>query len=308
MAQKIILLMDPGIDNAFALVVALFSPEFEVLAVATTAGNVVAGQSTESIQGLIEYLDPPRLPRIGRALPEEYEANRTALHGNNGLGNIPLKCVSSFHAHDADKLIVDICKSHRNEVKIVCLGPLTTLCRALDRDAELPKYIKSIIVIGGNWRESGDAGAVSEFRFHCDPQATRRVLRMGMPITLIPLDVGKQFILAPAELQNLLLSDHGACNILRKMIPFALRSHAEVLGIEGLRLHSLAAVAWMLWPNLFSRRTLTADVETTGELTKGMLVVDIRPDRKRPNVDIVDDMHFTELKGELHQLFQGLFK
>ena len=58
MSQKVILIADPGIDGAFAVALALFDPELEVLGIAATAGNVPAEQATFNVQILIEQFDP----------------------------------------------------------------------------------------------------------------------------------------------------------------------------------------------------------------------------------------------------------
>ena len=85
MAHKVVLLTDPGIDGAFAITLALFDPDIDVLGLAAAAGNVKAEQATRNTQTVVEQLDPPRIPRIGAALPVEYEVNGTRLHGPGGV-------------------------------------------------------------------------------------------------------------------------------------------------------------------------------------------------------------------------------
>src|SRR5271155_610152 len=105
MAHKVVVIADPGVDGAFAVALALFDPNVEVLGLAATAGNVTAEQATRNVQTLVEQLDPPRWPRLGAALPVEYDMDGTRLHGPNGLGGVSFPCAELHHLHPSDKLI-----------------------------------------------------------------------------------------------------------------------------------------------------------------------------------------------------------
>src|SRR5947209_8628499 len=105
MARQVILLTDPGIDGAFAGALALLAPELEVVGLAAAAGNVSAEQATRNVHILVEQLDPPRWPRLGAALPTEYDVDAHDLHGANGFGGVEFPCVQLHHTHPSDKLI-----------------------------------------------------------------------------------------------------------------------------------------------------------------------------------------------------------
>jgi inosine-uridine nucleoside N-ribohydrolase len=113
MAQKVILIVDPGIDTAFATALAFLEPELDVLALAATAGNISAEQATLNVHTIIGKLDPPRWPRIGAALPIAYEQDGTKLHGADGLGNAGFPAVSLHAPHHSDRLIVELVKADR---------------------------------------------------------------------------------------------------------------------------------------------------------------------------------------------------
>src|SRR6267378_5523704 len=127
MAHKVILVADPGIDGAFAIALALLDPDIDVLGLAATAGNVDADQATKNVQILIEQTDPSRWPRLGAALPVEYEEDGTRLHGAGGLGGVTFPCAQLHHQHSSDKLLSDLVRQHPHEVTVVTLGPLTVV-------------------------------------------------------------------------------------------------------------------------------------------------------------------------------------
>src|ERR1700753_1879183 len=87
MAEKIVIIADPGIDGAFAIALALFDPEIEVLGLGATAGNVSADQATQNVHIVVDKLDPPRTPRLGGAIPVDYDIDGHVIHGPKGLGN-----------------------------------------------------------------------------------------------------------------------------------------------------------------------------------------------------------------------------
>ena len=287
MAKKVILISDPGIDGAFAAALAFHDPELEVVALAATAGNVPADQATRNVQILVEQIDPPRWPRLGGALPVEYDVDGRRLHGPAGLGAETFPCAQLHHTLSSDKLITDQARLYPQEVSIVVMGPLTVLAGALDRDPELPRLVHRIICVGGAWREPGNASAVAEFHFYCDPQSARQVLKCGAPLTLIPLDISRQILFSPADLLELPAADSSTCRFLRRIVPYGIGATSNIYGIEGFHLKDVAAIVALALPQALTTRPAAVDVETRGELTRGMSVIDSRPEHKaEANVDL----------------------
>jgi len=287
MARKVILVSDPGIDGAFALAMALHDPELEVLGIAATAGNVVGSQATQNVHVIVEQVDPRRWPRVGAALPVEYGVDGTKLHGPGGLGGIEFPCIQLHHQHSSDKLISDLVRQFPNEVSLVVMGPLTVVARAMDRDPELPGLIHRLICVGGTWQEPGNATATAEFHFFCDPPAARQLLKCGAPITLIPLDVTRKILLSPKDLLETPGTESRTWRFLRRIVPFGIRATSNLYGIEGFHLKDVLAIVALSLPGALTTRALFVDVETRGELTHGMMVVDHRPiPAASPNVDL----------------------
>jgi inosine-uridine nucleoside N-ribohydrolase len=290
MAHKVVVICDPGIDGAFAVALALQDRDFNILGIAATAGNVAAEQATRNVHIVVEQIDPNCWPRLGAALPVEYELDGVRLHGPKGLGNTDLPCAQLHHQHSSDKLILDLVKQHPKEVTLLCLGPLTVLARALDREPDLPALIRRLVCVGGTWHEPGNAGPVSEFHFSCDPAAARQVLRSGIPLTLIPLDVSRRIIFAPTDLLRLPPSRSG--NFLRQVLPYGIAATANMYGIEGFHLKDVLGVIAVAVPHAIKTRSVAADVELRGELTRGMCVIDQRVgQRGAPNVDLAIEVN-----------------
>lgn len=276
MARKVILVADPGIDTAFAIALAFHDPGLDVIGLIPCAGNVSAEQATANVLVLISELDPPKWPRTAAALPTKYARDGTALHGPGGLGGMSFPVTTKNQSVTADKAIVELVRQHPREVSVICLGPMTTLAAALARDADLPHLLDKVVLIGGTHREPGNAGPVSEFHLAVDPEAARIVLAAGLNPVLIPLDVTRKLMLSPTELLELPNPESRTCKFLRQVVPYGIRASSHLYGVEGFHLKDVLAVAALALPGSVSCEPKHVDVETKGELTTGMLVVDER--------------------------------
>jgi len=292
MARKVILDVDPGIDDAVALSMALFDPRLEVVAVTATAGNVSAEQSTRNVQAIVEQLDPPRLPRIGAA--REPDVGRLAdarhIHGNDGLGNTNFQVAELHHQHSSDKVIVEEIRAAPDAVTIIALGPLTNVARAMARDPEIASMIGAIHMMGGSLA-SGNVTPAAEFNIYCDPEAAQAVFRSATTKTLVPLDITSRVIMTYGQFDQLPGQLTPTGKFLREILAFAFRTHRNVLGLEGIHLHDAVALVAALHPELFTTEELAGDVEIAGELAVGSTIFDRRSVPVwRPNMEVAVDV------------------
>ncbi len=305
MPRKIILIADPGIDTAFAIALALHDPNLEVIGLIPCAGNVSAEQATANAMILIDQLDPKKWPRTAAAVPVKYDRDGTALHGPGGLGGVNFPVSTKSQYPTGDKALIDLVRQNPREVTVICLGPMTTLSHALTRDVELAGLIDKLVVIGGTHREPGNAGAMTEFHIAVDPEAARAVLGAGLHPTLIPLDVTRQLVLSPSELLDLPNPESKTCQFLRKVVPFGIRASSNLYGIEGFHLKDVLAVAAVALPGSVGCEAKSVDVETRGELTRGMLVVDERAiGASPPNAMLATEAAI----GEIRQWMERILK
>lgn len=292
MARKILLDVDPGIDDAMALALALLDPRLEVIAATATGGNVPPAQATRNLQTVIEQIDPPRWPRIGAALEEQMLlADAREIHGPNGLGGAEFRVAELHHQHRSDKLLSDCIRSAPGEVTLLMLGPLTNLAAVLKREPDIAGMIGHLVMRGGAITASGNATAVAEFNAYCDPESAQVVFRSPITKTLIPLDVTQQVLFTYDLLDKLPSPDTRTGNLLRKILPGVFRSYHQRLGLEGVYLHDVVGLVAALHPELFATEALPGDVETDGVLTTGFTVFDRRrvPDGQ-PNMDVAVDV------------------
>ena len=296
--RKVILDVDPGIDDAVALAIALFDPRLDVLAVTATGGNVDPAQATANARTIVGLLDPPRLPRIGVAASDVLLPDRgPSVHGPDWLGGADLPQARLHGGHPSEKVILETVKAHPGEVTILALGPLTNLARMIAREPSLAELVGEVVISGGTAFGRGSTTPVADFNFFANPAAARYVVREPLTKTLVPLETTSQVVLGFDLLEQLPDESSRAGAMLQRVLPHAFRAHRQLLGTEGICLHDVVTLVSLLHPELFERTTVGADVETSGELTTGMLVVDHRSsNRWKRNVDLLVEVDASAVR------------
>jgi purine nucleosidase len=300
MPRKVIIDTDTGIDDAVAVTAALFDPNLEVIALTATGGNVFPGQASRNVQTIVEQLDPPRWPRIGVA-PEDnpIPVDGRLLHGQNGLGNVEFPFAGLANNHPAEKVLCDEVRAAPEEITVLCLGPLTNIARAMQRDPEFASLVGRLVIAGGTVNTPGRVSPVADFNFYCDPLSARRVIKSSATKTLITLDVSSELTFTFDFLNQLPPDTTRAGKFLRAILPFAYRAQRQVLAQEHITLHDLASLVAVTNPELFETEMLSGDVETEGELTNGMVVFDRRKAgvrEGRPNLDVALKVDATAMR------------
>jgi len=278
MPKKVILDVDPGIDDAMALCMALFDPRLEVVAVTAVGGNVSPQLATRNVQAIIEQVDPPRWPRVGSASPpdEGLPVDGRYVHGIDGLGGANFQVAELLTPHPSEKIICDEVHAAPEAVTIIALGPLTNVARAFQRDPDLASLVGQLVMMGGTVTGPGNITPAAEFNFYCDPQSARTVFRSPSTKTLIPLDVTNQVVLTYDLFNQLPDETTKVGRFLRKILHPAFRAYRQRFGLEGIHVHDSVALTAATNPDLFTTKEMAGDVETTGELTAGATIFDRR--------------------------------
>jgi len=298
MARKVILDVDPGIDDAMALCLALMDPELDVVAVTAVGGNVAPAQATRNVQAIVEQLDPPRWPRLGAASDPDVglSVDRRSLYGPDGLGGTSFVVAERQHLLPSEKVICDQIRDAPHAVTIVCLGPLTNIARAFVRDPELPALVGRIVIMGGTVAGPGNITPAAEFNMYCDFAAAQAVFRSPSTKTLVPLDVTNRIELSYDLFNRLPDESTRVGNLLRKLLPAAFRGYRQQFGLEGIHVHDTVTLMALMHPELFTMKAMAGEVETRGELTLGATVFDRRRvPAWRCNMEVVTDLRKEEV-------------
>ena len=278
--MPIILDVDPGVDDALAIMFALSAPELEVLGLTIVSGNVPRDQGVENALRLLQFLDHSQVPVFaGADRPLVREPVRALnLHGPSGLGAASLPPADHVADGDGVDFIIETLQASGGDVTLAALGPLTNFARA---DARVPGILgkaKQLVVMGGSLRAPGNVAPVSEFNFYSDPHAARTVLHSGANLLIVPLDVTSRVSVGSEDLRKMVAKNPSPAVLLFEAATRpAMRYMESVYGEEQLSLHDPVAVTAAFRPHLFEIESHWLDVEIDGELAVGQLVSDRRP-------------------------------
>ncbi len=279
MSKRIIIDCDPGIDDAIALIIALFDPRLEVMAVTATAGSVDAARTTRNVTALIEYSDPPKHPRIGMAVDPDGApvSDGALLHGQDGLGTWKAEPAIRQHLIGSEKLMSDEIRANAGKISLLCFGPLTNVAKVLIREPKLAPAIDRIVMVGGAIDCNGDTTASAEFNIHFDPESADTVFRSPTTKTLIPLDVSNQLSFGLDLLDLTPCENSRVGRIFQEIMPHYFRSMRHNYAREAITLQAVLGWLMLTEPQLFTTQEEYIQVETKGKLTRGALVADRRP-------------------------------
>ena len=189
---QIIIDTDPGQDDAVAILLALASPEIEVLGITAVAGNVPLRLTEKNARKICELAGRPEVKVFAGAVRPLVRHLVTAeeVHGKTGLNGpqLPEPKMPLQAQHAVDFIVETLMNSDSGTVTLCALGPLTNIALALIREPKIAARIKQIVLMGGGFFEGGNVTPTAEFNIYVDPHAADIVLKSGVPITMMPLD------------------------------------------------------------------------------------------------------------------------
>jgi inosine-uridine nucleoside N-ribohydrolase len=292
-AIPILLDCDPGHDDAIALLLALASPEVELRGVTTVAGNQTLEKTTANALRVLEHVGREDVPvAAGADRPLVREPHVAAnVHGDTGLDgpDLPPARGKPVDQHAVEFLAERI----EPGVVLVPVGPLTNVALLLARYPE--RRPERIVLMGGSIAE-GNVTPAAEFNIWADPEAAARVFESGIALTMVGLDVTHKALFTPRHAARL---DGRAGTMVRELLEFYGRFHADVYGFDGSPIHDALAVAQVFRPELVETKHRGVKIDTGPELSRGRTYVDLWGRAKwEPNCNVgvdVDADAFAEL-------------
>jgi inosine-uridine nucleoside N-ribohydrolase len=292
MATPILLDCDPGHDDAMAMLLALASPEVELLGVTTVAGNQTLAKTTANALRVLDLVGRADIPvAAGADRPLERDAYVARdVHGESGLDGPDLpEPKREVVEDDAVNFIAGRICGTDLPVTLVATGPLTNVAILIERCPEAAGRIDRIVLMGGAIAE-GNVTPAAEFNIWADPEAAARVFSSGLDVTMIGLDVTHKALLLPEHADRLRTSGRTGAFV-ADLFAFYHRFHAETYNLPGSPVHDAVAVAFVVRPELVTTLHRNVVVETDSELCRGRTVVDLwqRTDRE-PNCAVGVDI------------------
>jgi inosine-uridine nucleoside N-ribohydrolase len=293
MPKPVIIDCDPGHDDAMALMLAVASPELELVAVTTVAGNQTLDKVTANA---IRVLDVVRVYDIPVAAGADRGLVHTAraageVHGETGLDGPdlppPSRVRDPLHAVDlmARKL-------RERPLTLIPIGPLTNIALLIATHPELASQIEKIVIMGGAIGQ-GNVTPSSEFNVWADPEAAARVFTSGLDITMVGLDVTHRAMLSAERADALRATGHAGA-VVADLHRFYRQFHERVYGHSDTPVHDALAVAHVIKPEVISTEHLHVEIDTTHGPCRGRTVVDqLKRTGQPPNAHVSTDVDAT---------------
>jgi inosine-uridine nucleoside N-ribohydrolase len=318
MPRKLIIDADPGIGDALAIALAALDPNIDLIGVTASSGCVSGMVATQNIFTVIESVDPDKHPRLGASTASRPIFRQGGveppgfldplrLNGNYGLGTAEIAIAQLHNQRESAKLLIDLVKNNPHEVTLLTLGPLSNVAIACELAPDFLESLQRLVCLGGSVGVGGDVTAAAEFNIFADPMSAQTVLQSAATRTLVPLDVSNKAVLTFDQFDRLKQNRKYALRwFFDDLIPFALRVHHEDLGLEGVPLREVTALASIAEPRHFTSQTMSLAIELQGALTRGATVFDQRGiERWQKNIDVVDSVDIHGVLDYLGQIVRN---
>ncbi|MEM9162882.1 MAG: nucleoside hydrolase [Cyanobacteria bacterium P01_F01_bin.4] len=297
MPRPLIIDCDPGVDDAIALLVAFAAPDtFKIVGITTVAGNVPLHFTTANALKICELAGKSTTPVYAGCPRPMVRALHTAaeIHGATGLQGTPLPDPSQAPQpqHGVDFLIETLLIASA-PITLATLGPLTNIAIALIKAPQIAQNIAEIVAMGGAITH-GNVTPSAEFNIYVDPHAAQVVFDAGIPTTLITLDTTHQVLTTPERLSTLRQIGTPVTTAAADLLAHYGKPDIERDGLVGAPLHDPCVIAYLLRPDLFTRRKAHVAIETMGQHTLGRTIVNWWPaPTTSTNADVVESINAT---------------
>ncbi|MGL5049915.1 MAG: nucleoside hydrolase [Fusobacteriaceae bacterium] len=300
--KKVIIDCDPGIDDSLALILALKSPELDVIGLTICAGNVpveLGGINAYRVLNLLNRKDIPIYLGDNKPIKRELVTAQDT-HGEDGLGEVlpEIDIPESAIQLGAVDYLIKTLKSNE-DISIIALGPMTNLAKAVEKEKNILKSAERIVSMGGAFRTNGNCSQVAEFNYWVDPESVNIVFQnVEKPIELIPLDVTRKIVLTPNYREYLRQMKNDIAQFIYLVTGFYVDFHWMQERTLGCVINDPLAVAYFIKPDLCNGFLTNLECVEDG-VALGQTLIDVGDFYKRDkNVFIntrVDEKEFFNL-------------
>lgn len=291
--RKIIIDCDPGIDDTLALMLALSSPELEVIGITIVCGNVPTDIGAENALKVLKFMNRLDIPvYYGEELPLKREyVSAQDTHGMDGLGESNYPAVTEAEVKkDAVNYLIHTLQTQK-DVSIIAIGPLTNIAKALQKKEEVFENLDELISMGGSYKSHGNCSPVAEYNYWCDPDAAKYVYEnLPKKIHMVGLDVTRKIVLTPNILEYMQILDKEKGEFIKRITGFYYDFHWKYERVIGCVINDPLAVAYFIKRELCQGFDSYTTVETEG-ICIGQSITDAMDFwKKEPNSHVLTEV------------------
>lgn len=252
--HKVILDSDPGVDDALALYYLIRHPDIDLLGVTTVFGNAPVSVTTRNARFLLKAWghDAPVHPGAAGPLTPDMppEAYPVHIHGQNGLGGYPVPDEAVDQPDSAAQFLIDQVRANPGQVRILAVGRMTNLARALQLAPDIADLVADVVIMGGAFRVPGNVTPAAEANIWGDPLAADIVFGAPWRVTAIPLDLTTRTFMTRGMLARLAAEGGPGMQLIADLSQDYVGFYAQS-GYDGMLVHDCTAAVYLTDPGLF---------------------------------------------------------
>jgi purine nucleosidase len=297
--RRLVIDTDPGIDDAIAILLALSSPELEVLAITTVAGNCPLPDCTSNALRVLEFAgrrDIPVHAGCSRPVLRDQVFSRVRGRGRINEAALPPSTAVPREDHAVMKLIA-LSREARGlgeKLTVCAIGPLTNIAHAISLAPDIVEDWRELVVMGGCFAVPGNHTPHAEFNFLADPHAVRIVLNSGAAVLLMPLDLTHQVMATPARIASIEAAGGRYGRTAARLLASRGPNDLARFGEPGRPMHDPTTVGYLLAPELFAGKSVFVEVDCENPARYGHMIADWHGQtRKSPNATVMTKIDVT---------------
>lgn len=281
----VVLDCDPWNDDMFALLWALIMHKrwyIDIKAITTSGGNVAAQMTYENAIRATMMTWTTDIP-VGKWKNAEDSDDASYIHGSDGIGGLskmlpPVQLDGDF---ESVSLMREMLQSYEGELYVLATGPLTNLAKVELSQPGILANTKRVVSMGGVFHKHGNVTPVAEFNYRYDAEAAKVVMESKADIVIAPLNLTESFVFGVDNVRPIIehIDNPVYQEFLLELTKFTTatsKGFRETHYHEGFFVHDASTVAFLLYPHMYSGTYYQVHIETQGEYTKGMSIIDTR--------------------------------
>ena len=301
--KKIILDVDPGHDDAVAIMLAALNPEIDLLGITVVAGNQTLEKTYNNALKVCSHLglDVPVYKGMGGPMVRK-QTIADDIHGETGLdgpefGEITAK-VQDKHAVD---YIIEELMNSNEKITLVPTGPLTNIAMALGREPKIKDKIEQIVLMGGAY-QLGNVTPAAEFNIYADPEAAYVVFTSGLPVVMMGLDLTRQALATKEVVTKIGSLNNKASKLFVDLMEFFAKTQHDVFGWEAPPVHDPTTIAYLIDPTCIETKPMYCKIELKSEDSYGRTLCDYFGILGiEPNADVAVKLDFDKFWNIIYE-------
>lgn len=292
--EKVLLDVDPGHDDAVAMLLAGKNPKIDLKAITVVAGNQTLEKTVNNALKICSHvgIDVPIAAGMDRPMVRK-QVIAADIHGETGLDGPQFGDISvELDKRHAVQLIIDYLMESDGDINVVPTGPLTNIGMAMRLEPRIIPKIKRIVLMGGAY-QLGNTTPAAEFNIYADPEAAHVVFSCGRPIVMMGLDLTRQASATKAVIDRMRIIDNKASRLFVDLMEFFTKAQHDVFGWEAPPVHDPTTIAYLIDPDVIETKPMYTEIELRSERCYGRTICDyFGVLKKTPNVDVAVKLNF----------------